>query len=139
MGVTNVDSNQLNSQLGQALAGNTPALTPATAVYQKGAYSLAGYAGALKNWLNNYSSYVKNPQSAQVSLSDGRNFSFGDIGFSNASGSGSFSWLPFISFGASFNNTDTRDVMSVENSSFNIDMQLTYGDVQTFTVNPGNW
>ena len=139
MGVTNVDSNQLNNQLKQALSGNTPATLPATAVYQKGAYSIQGYAAALKNWLANYDSYIKNPQVKSVQLSDGKKLSLHDFGFKDTSASGSINYAPLISFGASFTDSDKRDNMKVEDENYKIDIKLTYGDMQAFTIHPGKW
>lgn len=134
-----MDSNQLNQQLGQSLQGITPTLAPATGVYQKGAYTIQGYASMLKTWYSNYNSYIKNPQTKQVKLSDGQDVSLSDFGFANASGSGSIISAPFISFGASFDSSQSREKMDVENQNYGIDIVLTYGDMQAFTIDPGNW
>lgn len=140
MGVSNVDSNQLSNQLGQSLSGNPPSLTPATAVYQKGAYSIPGYAGALKTWFNNFDNYKKNPQVKSVSLSNGKHVSLQNFGFTDTSGSAGVSgWVPFISFGTSFNSSDSRESLDVEKESYSIDIKLTYGAMQAFPINPGNW
>jgi hypothetical protein len=139
MAVTNADSSQLDQQLKDALSGNPPSLKPADGVYQKAAYSLQNYASTLKTWYGNFDNYKKNPQSKAVSLTQGQSLKLEDIGYTNTSGSGSISWAPFISFGASFNSTDTRKTMQIDNKDFKIDMKLTYGDMQTFTINPGNW
>jgi hypothetical protein len=136
MAVTNADNNQLSSQLGQALSGNPPTLTPPAGIYYKGAYSLQNYASTLKTWCDNFPNNKKNPQRSSVTLDAGRNTSLHEFGFTDTSGSIGFG--PFCSFG-SFNSHDTRDALKIDNAETDIQMTLTYGDIQAFPINPGNW
>lgn len=136
MAVTDVDDNQLNAQMGQALSGTPPTLTPATAIYYKGSYSLQNYKSTLKTWCDKFPNYLKNPQKSAVTLEAGRATKLEDFGFTDASAN--IGWGPFCSFGG-FTSHDTRDVLNVDDAESDIEMAITYGDIQAFPINPGNW
>lgn len=138
MGVTDVDANRLWDQLNDELQGKEQKLEPATAVYQKGSYSISGYKATLQNWYRNYHSYRKDPQRKQVDLETGKSLSIADVGITQTSGS-AFTWPSFISFGTRFDKEDKRETMKVENENYKIQVTLTYGDMKAFTINPGKW
>ena len=139
MGVSDVDSNQLDQQINDAVEQKTPALTPASAIYQKGAYSISGYKAALQTWYRKFNSFKKEPNSKSLSSSQGKQYSLHDIGMSNTAASTDFTWPSIISFGASFNKEEKRESMKVDEQDFKLDIKFTYGDMQAFTINPGTW
>ena len=135
------DINNLADMFTQSLAGQTPtvAVTPDADIFYRGAFSVQGYKDQLKTWYMSQQKFIANPQKAPISLDAGSKQSISDFGFTDTNAPGSFSWCPFISFAQDYHSSDNRQSMDTSNTSFKIDLALTYGDIQAFDIQPGTW
>lgn len=102
-------------------------------------YSSDEYVTAVSDWIQDPSRGRPGKNSIEIKMSDGKNTSESQFGQETLSGSLSFSYAPWVSFGANASSDHEEKLDQSSSNENDIQITVTYDEIRTVAVNPGSW